>query len=350
MNDPNEAYPTPPSATRTHTQGGFTILSRKLPILKAGPIDAMSARIGIPIPEMIFGDNLVSISHPRTGWSISFSAEPALDTVDKTGASGMLRVAYAGEWSSSREKASASAGISEVVRPFDWSYSCSYRGDEVKGSQGEGLVEVEVWGQGQQQQQRPTRQEQQQPEREAPAGEGIPLELLKRRDPILFADEVVLYESELDDNGISVLSVKFRVMEQRMLVLCRLFMRLDNVLVRVRDTRVYVDFERELVIREYTAREDKFDNVKRVGALWNPLGVLPEDCRLADVVTESLHERAHARRHHCGAKRLQSGGPPLAGGRALARERLASTEVIIRYHLPWRWPLEGPPYQANHKA
>ncbi|KAK4114358.1 TIP41-domain-containing protein [Canariomyces notabilis] len=241
MNDPNEAYPTPPSATRTHTQGGFTISSRKLPILKAGPIDAMSARIGIPIPEMIFGDNLVSISHPRTGWSISFSAEPALDTVDKTGASGMLRVAYAGEWSSSREKASASAGISEVVRPFDWSYSCSYRGDEVKGGNGEGLGEV----------------------KEAPAGEGIPLELLKRRDPILFADEVVLYESELDDNGISVLSVKFRVMEQRMLVLCRLFMRLDNVLVRVRDTRVYVDFERELVIREYTAREDKFDNVKR---------------------------------------------------------------------------------------
>ncbi|KXX78649.1 TIP41-like protein [Madurella mycetomatis] len=245
MNDPspnNEPYPTGAAATRTHHQPPFTIASRKLPILKAGPIDALSARLGIPVPEMIFGDNLVSVAHPRTGWQISFSAEPALDTVDKTGEAGMLRVAYAREWSSSREK--TSAGISEVVRPFDWSYSCAYRGDEVPGRGGEKLTGAEV-GEG------------------GEGGEGIPVELLKRRDPILFADEVVLYESELDDNGISLLSVKVRVMEQRMLLLCRLYMRLDNVLVRVRDTRVYVDFGREVVVREYTAREDKFENVKR---------------------------------------------------------------------------------------
>jgi type 2A phosphatase activator TIP41 len=107
--------------------------------------------------------------------------------------------------------------------------------------------------------------------KERAAEEGIPVELLKRRDPILFADEVVLYESELDDNGISVMTVKVRVMEQRMLLLCRLFMRLDGVVVRVRDTRVYVDFEKEVVIREYTAREDGFDNVKRVGVPFCPL-------------------------------------------------------------------------------
>ncbi|KAL2014963.1 hypothetical protein VTK56DRAFT_6656 [Thermocarpiscus australiensis] len=227
-------------ATRTHRQHNFVVSARKLPILKAGPIDAMAARLGIPVPEMIFGDNLVSVAHPPTGWSISFSAEPALDRVDKTGEGGMLRVAYAREWSSSRERSgAAAAGISEVVRPFDWSYSTSYKGDEIRAGDGRGLAA------------------------EGKDGEQIPLELLKRRDPILFADEVVLYESELDDNGISVLSVKVRVMEQRMLLLCRLFMRLDNVLVRVRDTRVYVDFEREVVVREYTAREDAFDNVKR---------------------------------------------------------------------------------------
>lgn len=242
-----EPYPSPSHltlATRTHTQPPFTISTRKLPILKAGPIDALAARVGIPIPEMIFGDNLVTVAHPSSGWSISFSAERALDTVDKTGEGGMLSVAYAREWSSSREK--TSAGIKEVVRPFDWSYSASYMGDEVRAATaaagpgtGKGL--------------------------EKDDGPGIPLELLKRRDPILFADEVVLYESELDDNGISVMSVKVRVMEQRMLLLCRLFMRLDGVVVRVRDTRVYVDFDKQVVIREYTAREDVFENVKRVG-------------------------------------------------------------------------------------
>ncbi|KAL0473480.1 TipA protein [Neurospora intermedia] len=239
----NEPYPSPlalEAATTMHVQGAFVIATRKLPILKSGPIDAMSERLGIPIPEMIFGDNLVSITHRPTGWSIEFNAEDALERVDKTGEK-MLQVAYAGKWSSSREK--TSAGISEVVKPFDWSYTTDYCGTERPGPTGgtEGK-ETKLHG-----------------NENTP---DIPIELLKRRDPILFADEVVLYESELDDNGCSIVSVKLRVMEHRMLLLCRMFMRLDNVLVRVRDTRVYVDFDKEEVIREYTEREDKFENVK----------------------------------------------------------------------------------------
>ncbi|KAK0718362.1 TIP41-like family-domain-containing protein [Lasiosphaeria miniovina] len=237
VSSPNEPYPSVDDlaqATTTHTQGSFRIASRKLPILKSGPIDAMSARLGIPVPEMIFGDNLLSVTHVPTGWSIAFTAEAALDRVDKTGEH-MLRVAYAGEWSSSREK--TSAGISEVVRPYDWSYSTTYRGTETTTEENSLSA--------------------------SPTLPPLPLELLRRRDPILFADEVVLYESELDDNGISVVTAKVRVMPERLLLLCRLFMRLDNVLVRVRDTRVYVDFAAELVLREYTAMEDRFDNVKR---------------------------------------------------------------------------------------
>lgn len=314
-------FPPPSSATRTHHQPPFTITTRKLPILKAGPIDAMSARLGIPVPEMIFGDNLVSIAHPRSGWSIAFSAEPALDTVDKTGASGMLRVAHAGAWSRSRERSSLSAGISEVVRPFDWSYSCAYRGDEVPGREGQALRTAgEGKGEGEEGKKGQGREEE------------IPVELLKRRDPILFADEVVLYESELDDNGISVLSVKVRVMEQRMLLLCRLFMRLDNVLVRVRDTRVYVDFGREVVIREYTAREDKFENVKRVGAGF-PLPVQGQ-ASFADRAAESIHDWASAGRRYRGAKRLQPGGQLIAGGRTLARERVPRVAAVVGRHSP----------------
>lgn len=233
----NEPYPSPDmlsQATTTHTQGNFQISSRKLPISKSGPIDDMSKKLGIPIPEMIFGDNLVSIKHVPSGWTVSFTAEDALDLVDKTDRN-MLQVAYAGSWSSSREQ--QTAGIKEVVKPYDWSYSTTYKGTEAAGAAGQAL---------------------------APGSTPIPLELLKRRDPILFFDEVMLYESELDDNGISVFSVKVRVMAQRMLLLCRLYMRLDNVVVRVRDTRVYVDFEKGQVIREYTAKEDNFNNAKRV--------------------------------------------------------------------------------------
>lgn len=230
-----EPYPSPTSvsqATTTHRQGNFAITTRKLPISKAGPIDSMSESLGIPVPEMIFGDNLVTISHIPSGWSISFNAYDALDGVDKTGEK-MLQVSYARDWSASREK--TSAGIKEVVKPFDWSYSTEYRGTVSPDKA-----------------------------QLASTDRQIPLELLKRRDPILFFDDVMLYESEMDDNGISIFSVKLRVHEQRMLLLCRLFMRLDNVVVRIRDTRVYVDFAAEEVIREYTAKEAGFDDVKQV--------------------------------------------------------------------------------------
>ena len=71
--------------SKSHRQANFIITTRKLPISRAEPIDALSKRIGIPIPEMIFGDNIVSITHPTTGWSIDFNAADALDAVDKTG-------------------------------------------------------------------------------------------------------------------------------------------------------------------------------------------------------------------------------------------------------------------------
>ncbi|KAF6837900.1 hypothetical protein CPLU01_02786 [Colletotrichum plurivorum] len=253
ITSPNEPFPTPAAldaATTSHTQSRFRVSTRKLPISKAGPIDEMTASLGIPVPEMIFGDNLVRIEHVPTGWSISFNAYDALDGVDKTDKK-MLKVAYAKDWSSSREK--TSAGIKEVVKPYDWSYSTEYRGTLAEAVDGE------------ERRLRDSKRE-------------IPLELLKRRDPILFFDDVMLYESELDDNGISVVSVKVRVHEKRMLLLCRLFMRLDNVVVRIRDTRVYVDFETDEVIREYTAKEDGFDSVKR--SLFME-GRLPDDITIA---------------------------------------------------------------------
>ncbi|TVY41572.1 TIP41-like protein [Lachnellula occidentalis] len=244
----DDAFPWPGQEdkfTVSHLQKGFKISARKLPISKSGPIDEMSKKLGIPVPEMIFGDNMVSIEHVPTGWRLEFNAFDALDQVDKTDKN-MLKVAYSKEWSSSREK--THEGIKEVVKPFDWSYSTNYKGTITNG--------------------KPF----------ADSEEPIPLELLKRPDPILFFEEVLLYESELDDNGISLFSCKLRVMPDRMLLLCRLFMRLDKVLVRIRDTRIYVDFNTSKVIREYTEKEDAFDKVRK-SLLFS--GTLPTDITIA---------------------------------------------------------------------
>jgi len=83
------------------TVGGFRIATQKLPILKADPIEEMTKKLGIAVPEMIFGDNFVTIEHPSSGWGINFNAFDALDLVDKTGQS-MLQVAYSKQWQQSR--------------------------------------------------------------------------------------------------------------------------------------------------------------------------------------------------------------------------------------------------------
>ena len=126
-------------------------------------------------------------------------------------------------------------GITEVVKPFDWSYSTDYKGSLKSTS----------------------------PSFE-PTTSPIPLDLLRRPDPILFFDEVMLYEDEMADNGITMYSCKIRVMPARLLLLCRFFMRLDNVLLRIRDTRVYIELATGEVIREYIAREDSYEAVRHV--------------------------------------------------------------------------------------
>lgn len=215
----------------TSNNGAWKITTRKQPILKAEPIEELSQTIGIPIPEMIFGDNFVSITHVKSGWAISFNAHDALDRVSKT-KEGMLQVAVAEEWKKER---SHQEEVKQVVKPFDWSYSTDYKGTTY--GQGE-------WSESNQ------------------AKHPIRTDLLSRPDPILFFDAVDLYEDELADNGIALLSIKVRVMPERTLLLSRFFLRLDGVIIRIRDTRVYIEHASNTIIRQYTAKEGRYAAVQ----------------------------------------------------------------------------------------
>lgn len=239
----NTAAAGPNAGTQTFTtpNNAWRILTRKQPILKADPIEALSARIGIPIPEMIFGDNFVAIEHVPSGWKLSFNAEDALDRVSKT-EEGMLQVAVADAWKKDRE--GMGAGAERVVRPFDWSYSTDYKGTTTTTSP-DGKAAGEGGWQLTDQSRDPIR-----------------TDLLSRPDPILFFDSVDLYEDELADNGIGLLSVKVRVMPERLLLLARFFLRLDGVVVRLRDTRVYVEHGGRKVVRQYTAREAGYEALR----------------------------------------------------------------------------------------
>lgn len=133
--------------------------------------------------------------------------------------------------------------IKEVVKPFDWSYTTPYAGTLSSTSASPSADTP--------------------PPTFEPTATPLPLHLLTLPDPILFFDDVVLYEDELADNGTALFSVKIRVMPARLLLLARFFLRLDGVVFRVRDTRVFVEFATGDVLREYTAREEAFGVVRR---------------------------------------------------------------------------------------
>ncbi|KAF2226783.1 TIP41-like family-domain-containing protein [Elsinoe ampelina] len=234
----------------------WRISTRKMPILKAEPIEELNSKLGIPIPEMIFGDNFVIIEHIPSGTRLEYNASDALDRVSKT-EEGMLQVAYSEEWKKDRQHQD---GIKEVVKPFDWSYSTDFKGTTT-GAPTE-------W--------QPTT------DKENP----VRTDLLARQDPILFFDDVMLYEDELADNGIAIMSIKIRVMPERLLLLGRFFLRLDGVIVRVRDTRVYIELASNRIIRQYTAKEDKYDNMRT--KLHGRRENIPEALRDANLMSSLL--------------------------------------------------------------
>ena len=100
---------------------------------------------------------------------------------------------------------------------------------------------------------------------DAVQGAGIDYNLLRRPDPILFYSSVSLYEDELHDNGASTLSVKARVMDLCWFALLRMFVRVDGVVVRVRDTRFFHQFGTNVIYRETKIQEVMFEDMARLG-------------------------------------------------------------------------------------
>jgi type 2A phosphatase activator TIP41 len=117
----------------------------------------------------------------------------------------MLQAAIA----DARKKDRDTEGVQQDVKPFDWSYSTDYKSTTHNG-------ESKGKRQATDQSTHPIR-----------------MDLLSRPDLILFFDSADLYEDELVENGIGLLSIKVRVMPERLLLLGRFFLRLDSVVARM---------------------------------------------------------------------------------------------------------------------
>jgi hypothetical protein len=139
------------------------------------------------------------------------------------------------------ETASSSIGIiSSTTFHFDWTYSSPYCGNLVQSSS---LGEQSFhW-------------------KPLPVS-GMPMHLLTDRTvPILLFDELVLVEDDLHDNGQMQFTIKMRVMPTCAYVLSQLFVRVDHVLLRLRETRWLVEFNGSApkIYRDVTWRECRWE-------------------------------------------------------------------------------------------
>ncbi|EAT35384.1 AAEL012448-PA [Aedes aegypti] len=210
------------------------------------------------LPDMVFHKNILTISH-KSGARLEFNPMDALKLVRNEKLD--LKVACSEEWKESR----SAADTQEKVKPFDWSFTTEY-----KGTVNDGMV-VETTDQ------------------------KIDMFKLMKREPILFYHDLTLFEDELHDHGISVLSVKVRVMPSGFYILLRFFLRVDHVLIRINDTRFHYEKGNDYMLREYTHREAKIEQLKRVPpALFTSPNEIAEHLPVVSKVTEKLSLSAKA--------------------------------------------------------
>lgn len=192
------------------------------PISNAGESDALQAELGIPLPEMTFGNNYLSLEHRRSGWNYAFCTGNALSGV-KNGELGQgdggVKVGYADAWLKSRYGIHSINGgdpfqtrylcrtdpnsalpmpKTVATKPYDWTYTTTYAGhppshtdygSPPSTTRPPGLIS---W----------ISADQDNP------SHSIPMAELTRPDPILFYAEIPLFEDELHDNGSSSLIVR----------------------------------------------------------------------------------------------------------------------------------------------
>jgi type 2A phosphatase activator TIP41 len=74
-----------------------------------------------------------------------------------------------------------------------------------------------------------------------------------------------MFEDELGDKGYSKSNVRFRIMDDCFFILLRSYTRVDNVLVRILDTRIFHKFGDDHLIRDFQHKECTYAKLKSKG-------------------------------------------------------------------------------------
>eukprot|EP01006_Ploeotia_vitrea_P043717 TRINITY_DN66766_c4_g1_i1.p1 TRINITY_DN66766_c4_g1~~TRINITY_DN66766_c4_g1_i1.p1 ORF type:complete len:387 (+),score=189.60 TRINITY_DN66766_c4_g1_i1:33-1193(+) len=282
--------------------GAWRFQAVKRSISSSAELEALEKETGIQtLPEMVFGNNIVRVDHEPSGFSVSFrtdraligcllpsaavadddrgaaetqkeeqeSKTPAAVTNDSTNSASSseqkknkkkndcdknnnknnnkIVVQAAKSW---EKRLAAHPQAKMVEHNFDWTYTTKYSGTHNVDASSAKSVSGNEW--------KPVPLDAQMRPVD-PDGPRINMELLKRRDAILWYQDIPLFDDELHDNGESSLSVKVRVMPSCFLLLARFWLRVDGVLLRSFETRIFHEFGRPWVVREITSREESLE-------------------------------------------------------------------------------------------
>ncbi|EGO02100.1 hypothetical protein SERLA73DRAFT_86268 [Serpula lacrymans var. lacrymans S7.3] len=267
--------------SRTIEINGWVITASTNPISNASDCDALQASLGFALPEMTFGSNYLSLEHVPSDWKLTFDTHSALKAVKKgefEEGDGGVKVGYADAWLKSRTDPGSNLPMPKTVptKPYDWTYTTTYAG-HYPASGTEPLSDLPSSS--------PIPWDVADPEQPS---HSIPLSELTRPDPIMFYAEIPLFEDELHDNGSSSLLVRIRVMPTCIFILSRFILRVDNVLFRTHDTRIYHAFSSTtpLVIRQISGWEAPYDRVKRLLPKRDDMTPLTDPNFIAKALTE----------------------------------------------------------------
>ena len=256
--------------------GSWSLECHRGPISSSAEIDAFFDETAVKPPEMVFLANHLTITHLPTGATVSFNTRDALkgclldrskhanpntaaDTASHNStpsapssssilpasalpARDSIRVTSAAQWVGKEHDVS----VQTLDLAYDWTYTTHYHATVTPPPLPHQLSYRQHT-------------------------DPLPLALLQRPDPILWYAVLPLYEDELHDNGVCSVSIKARVMGSCWLVLMQCWLRVDDVCVKVYETRVYceqmVDSGSGAVqlIREWQAREESFESLAKRG-------------------------------------------------------------------------------------
>jgi len=253
---PSQGSPFParrPPSVESYQFGPWTISTTKSHIVTSSDSNSLSSQLELPhLPDMLFSNNRVELKH-EAGASMQFIPMDALMLVNAH--EDLVHVSTSADWLAARQD---SPHLNKIIHPYDWTFTTQY-----KGTVSDKFI-VE------------------------PSDLKINYGKLKIQEKILFFDDVVLFEDELDDNGCAKLSVKLRVMPSGFFVLMRYYLRVDKTLIRVYDTRLYYEVENEFILREYSEREEAVDKLTVGREVWTDQNEIVEHLTVKKTVMEKL--------------------------------------------------------------